>query len=73
MQLYVDLFVGVDATLERQQVLQALHGHLGSGMAGEQDVALQVSMGACHQAGRSLSLSLTHLACLLRHMPADCI
>jgi hypothetical protein len=41
-QLYVDLFVGSAGTLERQQVLQALHGHLGSGVAGEQDAALQV-------------------------------
>jgi hypothetical protein len=41
-QLYVDLFVGSGGSLERQQVLQALHGHLGSGVAGEQDAALQV-------------------------------
>jgi hypothetical protein len=43
-QLYVDLFVGAAGTLERQQVLQALHGHLGSGVAGEQDAALQVGL-----------------------------
>ena len=40
--LYVEMFVGGDGALERQQVLQALHGHLGSCMAGEQDAALQV-------------------------------
>jgi hypothetical protein len=40
--LYVSLFVVFEASLERQQVLHALHGHLGSGVAGQQDVALQV-------------------------------
>ncbi len=42
-QLYCDLFVVFESSLERQQVLQALHSHLGSGVAAEQDVALQVS------------------------------
>lgn len=42
--LYVHLFVGSGGSLERQQVLQALHGHLGSGVAGEQDAALQVGL-----------------------------
>jgi hypothetical protein len=40
--LYVSLFVVFDASLERQQVLHALHGHLGSGVSGQQDVALKV-------------------------------
>jgi hypothetical protein len=43
--LYVSLFVVFEAPLERQQVLHALHGHLGSGVAGQQDVALQVRGG----------------------------
>jgi hypothetical protein len=63
-QLYVDLFVGSAGTLERQQVLQALHGHLGSGVAGEQDAALQVglSMGFDAHNGCSLPAKLV-LAC----------
>lgn len=40
--LYVQLFVVFEAALERQQVLHALHEHLGSGVSGQQDVALQV-------------------------------
>ena len=40
--LYVALFVMFEVSLERQQVLHALHEHLGSGAAGQQDVALQV-------------------------------
>jgi hypothetical protein len=40
--LYVALFVVFDSSLERQQVLHALHGHLGSGVSGKQDVALKV-------------------------------
>jgi len=42
--LYRCLFVGVDSTPHRQEVLQALHGHLGSGQAQEEDVALEVRM-----------------------------
>jgi len=42
--LYVQLFVVFDTALERQQVLHALHGHLGCGMHAQQDVALQVRM-----------------------------
>jgi len=41
-RLYVDLFVVFESALEHQQVLQALHSHLGSGVMTEQDVALQV-------------------------------
>jgi hypothetical protein len=40
--LYVSLFVVFESSLERQQVLHALHGHLGSGVSGQQDVALKV-------------------------------
>lgn len=40
--LYEQLFVAFDAAWERQQVLHALHGHLGSGQPCQQDVALQV-------------------------------
>lgn len=50
--LYVSLFVVFEASLERQQVLHALHGHLGSGVAGQQDVALQVGT-ATNTAGNS--------------------
>lgn len=45
-QLYVLLFVLFDSSLHRQQVLQALQGHLGSGQKAEEDVALQVGCGA---------------------------
>jgi DNA-binding transcriptional regulator YbjK len=43
--LYVLLFVEFDSSVSRQEVLQALHGHLGSGVKGEEDVALQVRPG----------------------------
>lgn len=62
-QLYADLFVVFESNLERQQVLQALHGHLGSGMGGEQDAALQVG-GTLHgcmcAAGGGAALLCTH-------------
>lgn len=63
--LYVALFAGFDAPLERQQVLHALHGHLGSGVSGQQDVALQVRL-----EGGSQSLNPKPLASgLVRPVP----
>lgn len=50
--LYVALFVAFEGPLERQQVLHALHGHLGSGVSAQQDVALKVGMiGRCGGCG----------------------
>lgn len=40
--LYVQLFVSFEAPLERQEVLHSLHARLGSGVASQQDNALQV-------------------------------
>jgi hypothetical protein len=42
VHLYVLLFVEFDGSGMRQQLLQELHGHLGSGLTAKEDVALQV-------------------------------
>ncbi|WIA09029.1 hypothetical protein OEZ85_008443 [Tetradesmus obliquus] len=66
--LYVHLFVGSGGSLERQQVLQALHGHLGSGVAGEQDAALQAlsALAAAHRP--LLGQYSSYLANVLDHL-----
>eukprot|EP00878_Enallax_costatus_P024090 GHUV01025681.1.p1 GENE.GHUV01025681.1~~GHUV01025681.1.p1 ORF type:complete len:600 (+),score=218.23 GHUV01025681.1:550-2349(+) len=68
VHLYVDLFVGVDSSQERQQVLQTLHGHLGSGVAGEQDVALQALSVLARQHRSLLSQYSSYLANILDHL-----
>ncbi|KAF6266710.1 Fanconi anaemia protein FancD2 nuclease-domain-containing protein [Scenedesmus sp. NREL 46B-D3] len=67
-QLYLDLFVGSAGTLERQQVLQALHGHLGSGVAGEQDAALQALANLAVSQRPLLAQYSSYLANVLDHL-----
>lgn len=59
--LYVTLFVVFDAALERQQVLHALHGHLGSGVSGQQNAALQVRGRVSAAANKRASAAALHI------------
>eukprot|EP00775_Hariotina_reticulata_P013726 gene13726-13848_t len=69
-QLYVDLFVVFESSLEHQQVLQALHGHLGSGVMGEQDAALQALGELARSHKPLLAQYSSYLANVLDHLDA---
>ncbi|GBF89136.1 hypothetical protein Rsub_01853 [Raphidocelis subcapitata] len=69
-QLYRCLFACVDSTPHRQEVLQALHGHLGSGQPAEEDVALEALLQLARRDapllarfGAFLASTLDHLEC----------
>ncbi|KIZ01502.1 hypothetical protein MNEG_6459 [Monoraphidium neglectum] len=67
-QLYRCLFVRVDSTPHRQEVLQALHGHLGSGQQQEEDVALEALLLLAHRHTELLARFGAFLASILDHL-----
>ncbi|KAI8476445.1 MAG: Fanconi anaemia protein FancD2 nuclease-domain-containing protein [Monoraphidium minutum] len=67
-QLYRCLFVGVDSTPHRQEVLQALHGHLGSGQQLEEDVALEALLLLARRHTPLLARFGAFLASVLDHL-----
>ena len=69
-RLYRALFVGAGGGAQRQEVLQALHGHLGSGQAREEDCALDALLALARRHAGALAQYGAYLASALDHLEA---